>query len=64
MERLTFIPEDLMGLVIGARGSTLRQIALDTGATLNRIHGEIYVGGSPETQEKARFRIKQIIMVS
>ena len=62
MKKISLIPKDCMGLVIGRKGATLQRISKESGAHLEVINREIYIDGTSEDQDKAFIQIRQIIV--
>ena len=60
--KLTGIPQEYMGLIIGKHGAMLDEISRETGAVLERINREVYMSGSPEAQRRVREKIDEIIV--
>ena len=59
---LVFIPDGFHGLVIGRGGQSLNQISIQTGATLFRQWGKVYISGPQEARKKAKLQIKRILV--
>ena len=60
--KLSWIPQEYMGLVIGKHGAKLTEISQESGAVLERINRDIYISGSPKAQEQATQMIRDLIV--
>ena len=56
------IPEDFKGLVIGPNRQTLGEISTRTGAHLFVRDRNVYVSGSAEAKEKARYEVQFMLV--
>ena len=60
---LVEVPAGYKGIVFGKWGETLKKISAQTGATVIRKQGEVYiVGGTDEQRQQAKVQIKIIIV--
>ena len=65
------VPTGCIGLIIGEKGKTLRQLQEDSGTKIKLVpqngnvnvdHGLFLITGPPENREKAEVLIKQILV--